>query len=326
MYQSDVVAADGIGVTETGDGAHGEPRAKAPLLNRIFSLIAIVAPFVGLLAAMVLLWGVAFDWIHLVLLGVGYLLTGFGVTVGYHRLFTHRSFKTNRLVTATLGVLGSMSVEGSILDWVATHRRHHQHSDGEHDPHSPHGHAEGIRGLIRGFFHAHIGWFFAASHPEIRRYVKDLESDALVRRISQLFPLWVLLGILIPTVIAGVVTMSWTGALLGLLWGGAVRIFLVHHVTWSVNSACHLWGTKAFRSHDESRNNLLFGLLAFGEGWHNNHHAFPTSARHGLRWWQIDTSWWLIRLMGLVGLASEIRLPSPERVAAKRLPSRSELR
>lgn len=295
-----------------------DPIRRAPLLNRVLSLTAIIAPFLGLVAAMAMLWGAAFNWIYLALLLAGYFLTGFGITIGYHRLFTHRSFQTSRFMTAVLGILGSMTIEGSILDWVATHRRHHQHSDGEDDPHSPHGHKGGIRGFLKGFAHAHFGWFFTANHPDLRRYVKDLEGDALVCRISNLFPLWAALGIILPGVVAGMVTMSWAGALLGVLWGGAARIFLVHHVTWSINSACHIWGAQPFRSHDESRNNAVFGMLAFGEGWHNNHHAFPTSARHGLAWWQFDSSWLLIWAMARLGLVWNVRVPSAERIESKR--------
>jgi stearoyl-CoA desaturase (delta-9 desaturase) len=162
-----------------------------------------------------------------------------------------------------------------------------------------------------------MGWFFAAEPADNDRYVADLRADPLVRTISNLFPLWVALGLLIPAGIALAVTGTWTGALLGLLWGGLARLLLVHHVTWSINSACHLWGTRTFRSHDHSRNNVVFGVLAFGEGWHNNHHAFPTSARHGLRWWEFDASYLVIRGMALVGLARNLRLPSPERMASK---------
>ncbi len=290
---------------------------KAPLLNRVLSLAAIILPFVGMIVAMVLLWGDSFNWVQLGTLTAMYFLSGFGITIGFHRLFTHRSFETSRFMTAVFGILGSMTIEGSILDWVATHRRHHQHSDGKEDPHSPHGHEHGFVGFMKGFFHAHIGWFFTASHPDLRRYVKDLESDPLIRRVSNLFPLWVFLGILLPTVAGGLLTMSWYGALMGLLWGGAVRIFIVHHVTWSINSACHLWGKQDFRSHDESRNNAVFGMLAFGEGWHNNHHAFPTSARHGLKWWQFDSSWVIIKIMEKLGLIWNVRIPAPERLAAK---------
>lgn len=290
----------------------------APLRVRLVNLLAVTIPFVGLVLAIVLLWGVAFNWTYLALLIGMYLATALGVTIGYHRFFTHRSFKTPRVMVAVLAALGSMAVEGPVLQWVAVHRRHHQHSDDHDDPHSPHTHGAGLWCMIRGMWHAHMGWLFRAQHGGLPRYVLDLKEDRLIRAMSSLFPLWVVLGLLIPAVIAGLVTMSWTGALLGFIWGGLVRVFLVHHVTWSINSVCHIWGSRPFRSHDESRNNAIFGVLALGEGWHNNHHAFPTSARHGLRWWQLDISYIIIRAMGLIGLASEIKTPTADRIAAKR--------
>lgn len=291
---------------------------KAGLQVQLINLGAVTIPFVGLVMAIVLLWGVAFNWIYLVLLGGMYLATAVGVTVGYHRFFTHRSFKTSRPVAAILGVLGSMAVEGPVLHWVAVHRRHHQHSDDDEDPHSPHAHGAGVRGIVRGMWHAHMGWLFRAHPDDLWRYVQDLRKDPLIRCVNQLFPLWVLLGLLIPAALGGLLTGSWTGVLLGLLWGGLVRVFLVHHVTWSINSVCHMWGTQPFRCRDESRNNPILGVLAFGEGWHNNHHAFPTSARHGLRWWQVDLSYLLIRVMALVGLVRDVKVPTPDRIAAKR--------
>ncbi|MFG0328497.1 MAG: acyl-CoA desaturase [Phycisphaerales bacterium] len=285
--------------------------------HRAATLLAIILPFVGLIAAMILAWDRGFDWIQLALLFGMYVVTGLGITVGFHRFFAHKSFSTNRYVQAALAVMGSMACEGPLLRWVAYHRSHHQHSDGEEDPHTPHGHGHGMVALVKGFWKAHIGWLFDPASRSLGKYVKDLKRDKFVRRMSALFPLWVLLGLLIPTVLGGLLTMSWTGAGLGLLWGGLVRIFLVHHVTWSINSVCHIWGSQPFRSHDESRNNPIFGILAFGEGWHNNHHAFPYSARHGLRWWQIDTSYIVIRVLSWFGLAWNIRVPSRERMMAK---------
>ncbi len=290
---------------------------RASFIRRLANLMAVVIPIVGLVAAISLLWGVGFGWVHLGLLVGGYVLTGMGITVGYHRLFTHKSFRTGRIVTAVLGMLGSMAIEGPILRWAATHRCHHQHSDREDDPHSPHGHGHGVRAFFRGLFHAHLGWLFSAEPQGLDRYVPDLKSDGLVRRLSALFPLWVVLSFAIPAGIAWAVTGTWTGAFLGLLWGGLVRVLLIHHVTWSINSVCHLWGSRPYRTHDHSRNNPVFGVLGFGEGWHNNHHAFPASARHGLRWWQLDLSYVVIRTLALVGLASDIRLPCPVRVGAK---------
>jgi len=296
-----------------------QPPRKIELKLRLINLAAVIIPFAALIVAIALLWGVAFNWIYLALLVGMYFLTAAGVAVGYHRYFTHRSFRAPRSVAAVLAVLGSMAVEGPLLQWVAVHRRHHQHSDDHDDPHSPHTHGRGLRSMLRGFWHAHVGWMFLPHPRGLTRYVKDLRQEPLLRGLSRLFPLWVVLGLLIPAVIGGVVTGTWTGAALGFLWGGLVRILLVHHMTWSINSVCHIWGTRPFRSHDESRNNPIFGMLALGEGWHNNHHAFPTSARHGLRWWQLDIGYLIIRGLALIGLASDVRVPAPERIAEKRI-------
>lgn len=285
--------------------------------TRLINLGAVILPFAGLVAAMVLLYGVAFSWVYLALLGGMYVLTVLGITVGYHRLFTHRAFETPRPVAAVLAWLGSMAVQGPVLEWAAVHRRHHQHSDDEDDPHSPHGHGGGFRAVLRGFFHAHLGWLFGRRTIDVDRYVPDLKKDRMMRVMNRLFPLWVIIGLAIPAALGGILTASWLGALLGLIWGGLVRVFLVHHVTWSVNSVCHLWGSRPFESHDQSRNNAIFGVLALGEGWHNNHHAFPTSARHGLRWWQFDASYLVIRLLAMLGLARNIRIPARERIESK---------
>ena len=227
-------------------------------------------------------------------------------------MFTHRSFETYQSVELVLGVLGSMAVEGPLLKWVALHRRHHQHSDRPGDPHSPHLHGRGVWGVLRGLWHAHMGWVFRADPPDLDRYVKDLYQSRLLRVVSALFPVWVALGILLPAVLGGVITRTWMGVWTGLAWGGLVRVFLVHHVTWSVNSVCHLWGFRPYQTADESRNNFVFGILAMGEGFHNTHHAFPTSARHGLRWWQIDVSYYVIRALALVHLAWNVKLPSKQ--------------
>jgi stearoyl-CoA desaturase (delta-9 desaturase) len=324
-------------------GTHGaiaragtETAAPAPspagsvLLLRLINLVAVVVPILGVLAAVVLLWGTAFNWVYLAILGGMYLISAVGITVGYHRLFTHRSFKTPRAMQALFAVLGSMAVEGPVLQWVATHRKHHQHSDQPEDPHSPHTHGDGVVGTIRGMFHAHVGWIIACkSFRSVRdgfstvpdglsRYVKDFEQDRLCRFISKTFPLWVVVGLVLPAALGGLMTMSWMGVLLGFIWGGLVRVFLLHHVTWSINSVCHIWGTRPFESHDESRNNAIFGVLALGEGWHNNHHAFPASARHGLRWWEVDASYLLILAMSKIGLASAVRVPTRARQASKR--------
>jgi len=285
---------------------------------RIANLIAILLPFAGIIAGGVLIWPYGFGWLYVALLVGGYLVTGIGITAGFHRLFTHKSFETNRVTAFFLGVLGSMAVEGPLFNWVATHRCHHQHSDKEDDPHSPHTHGAGIRNILRGIWHAQMGWVINHRPPSFKRYIPDLYKDRMLRFIHHAFPLWVALGLLIPAMFAGLFTMSWTGVLLGFLWGGLVRVFFVHHVTWSVNSVCHIWGTRAYECHDESRNNAIVGVLALGEGWHNNHHAFPTSARHGLKWWQFDASWLFIKTLIFLRLAKNPRIPSPERLAARK--------
>jgi len=292
--------------------------AGLPLGTRIANLVVILVPIAALIVAMAYAWGWGLGWVELSLLVGMYLLTGFGVTIGYHRLFAHKSFSAGPVTTVILGVLGSMSVQGSILRWVSFHRSHHQHSDEAEDPHSPHGHGSGVVGVVKGAFNAHVGWMFKHSGEGLGRYVPDLKKSRLIRTISLLFPLWVAISLLIPAALGGLFTRSWAGVGLGLLWGGLIRILVVHHITWSVNSICHLWGTRPFRSHDESRNNPIVGVLALGEGWHNNHHAFPTSARHGLRWWQVDFSWMIIRALERLGVVWNVRVPKAERMEQRR--------
>lgn len=274
---------------------------------RLLNLAVVVLPFVGFVAVIVSLWGRGFNWIDGGLLLGMYVLTALGITVGYHRLFTHRAFETNQAIQFLLAVLGSMAVEGPLLKWVAIHRRHHQHSDTREDPHSPHDHGDGLLALFRGVWHAHIGWFFEPDSPNLPHYVKDLHQSRLLRSASQLFPLWAILGLLIPAALGGLLTGTWMGVVSGLLWGGLARIFLVHHVTWSINSICHLWGSRPFKTDDQSRNNFVFGALGLGEGWHNNHHAFPTSARFGFHWWQVDLGYWFICALASLGLASRVK-------------------
>jgi stearoyl-CoA desaturase (Delta-9 desaturase) len=293
---------------------------KMTSIEKYTHLAAVVLPFVGLLAAMALLWGNHFGWTELVLLVVFYLISAVGITVGYHRYFTHKSFETVGPIKFLLAVFGAMALEGPVLQWVAQHRKHHQHSDDENDPHSPHHHGTGFWNMIRGAWHAHVGWILVkADESKLSRYVVDLTQSKMIRWMNQTFLIWAALGLILPAVIGGLVSGTWMGALLGFLWGGAVRIFLVHHVTWSINSVCHIWGSRDFRSHDESRNNAIFGILALGEGWHNNHHAFPASARHGLKWWQFDASYIIIKSLELVGLAWKVRTPAKEQMEMKKI-------
>jgi stearoyl-CoA desaturase (Delta-9 desaturase) len=291
---------------------------RVPFIVKFVTILVIVIPVLGLIAAPFFVWGWGFSWVDFGLLVGMYVLTALGITVGFHRLFVHRSFETNMVVKFIFAVLGSMAVQGSLFKWVAIHRRHHQHSDTPEDPHSPHHHGHGVWGVLAGAWHAHIGWFFKPDPPDLDRYIPDLQKSPSLRIVSALSLFWVVLGLILPGVLGGIISQSWAGVWTGVIWGGLVRVFLVHHVTWSINSACHLWGLRPYRSEDESRNNVLFGILGLGEGWHNTHHAFPTSARHGLRWWQIDVSYWVIRMLSFVGLAWNVRLPSEEAQAKER--------
>ncbi|HZN34988.1 MAG TPA: acyl-CoA desaturase [Pirellulaceae bacterium] len=290
--------------------------------HRLIMGLAVALPFLGCIAAAGLLWQWGFmGWLYVGMLVGGWLLTGTGITIGFHRLLTHRSFDTYRWVKLVWMALGALSVEGSPLVWCAVHRRHHEHSDQPGDPHSPHLHGSGLIGTLRGLWHAQTGWLFTGywTSPELARYVPDLLADPALVAVDRMYYVWVLLSLFLPTLIGGLATWSWQGALLGLLWGGLVRIFITHHITWSINSICHIFGSRDFAAGDDSRNNWLCGLLGLGEGWHNNHHAFPTSARHGLAWWQLDASWLIIRGMELVGLAWNVRLPNERAIAVKRL-------
>lgn len=284
---------------------------------KIVNLIAIATPFIGFLVAAIFFWGTLFNGVQLAIFGFMYAITSIGITIGYHRLFTHSSFKTSRFMTAVFAAFGSMAIEGPVLQWVADHRRHHQCSDDEGDPHSPHLHSGGILEALKGMWHSHMGWMINPRTKQSMRYVGDLRKDKLVRRMSKLFPLWVLISLALPALLGGLMTLTWMGAFLGFLWGGLVRICFVHHVTWSINSVCHIWGAQPFNTNDHSRNNLIMGVFALGEGWHNNHHAFQSSARHGLRWWQLDMSYIIIWFMSKVGLVYDVRVPTKERIEAK---------
>jgi len=243
-----------------------------------------------------------------------YSLTMLGITLGYHRLFTHRSFKCALPLKIIFGICGCMAAQGPIYFWAACHRHHHQCSDHEGDPHSPHSFGKGFVGALRGWWHAHTGWMFNHEPENYRRLVPDLILDRRLSFIDRHYFLWIVLGLLLPATAAAFVTRTWTGFFAGLLWGGFIRIFLVHHSTWSINSVCHLFGSSPFDTKDESRNNAFCALLTFGEGWHNNHHAFPSSARHGLHWWQADFVFKVILALRFFGLAWDILEPTPEQI------------
>ena len=283
--------------------------------TRIGNLLGVLAPFAGVLAAIVLLWNEAVDWIDLGLLAGMYVLTILGITLGYHRLLTHRAFATHKPVEYTLAVLGTMAIQGSPTDWVADHRKHHAHTDDEGDPHSPHvGHGSGIKGL----WHAHTGWLFE-NHAlaDQQRYARELTEDPGMRRIERHYHLIMLASLAIPFLLGWLLHGSLTGGLRGLVWGGLVRTFIGHHMTWSINSVCHFFGRRRFAVDDHSTNVAWLAIPSLGEAWHHNHHAFPRSAMHGLRWYEVDLTALVIRGMERVGLAWDVVRITPERQAAK---------
>jgi stearoyl-CoA desaturase (Delta-9 desaturase) len=294
---------------------------KKPLIEHLAMGFGVFMPLVGLVVAIFLLWGTGIGWTEVLLLLGFYSFTILGVTIGFHRMFTHRALEAGPVTRFVLAVAGSMSAQGPVLGWCAVHRQHHKHSDRDGDPHSPHLHGEGVGGMLKGMWHAHFGWVFAEEPVAAAKAVPDLVADKVLVFVDRFFWFWLLSGWVIPGVIGALVSQSWTGAVAGFLWGGLVRTFLLHHVTWSINSVCHVWGTRPYDGPDESRNNPVFGLIAFGEGWHNNHHAFPTSARHGLRWWEIDITYIVIRAMKACGLVWNVRLVPESAQRARRAPA-----
>ncbi|CAN5591449.1 hypothetical protein BH20ACT15_BH20ACT15_09690 [soil metagenome] len=248
-----------------------------------------------------------------------YLLTATGITIGYHRLLTHRSFQTFKPLEYAFAVTGSMAVQGPVNSWVADHRKHHAHTDEEGDPHSPHvGHGEGVIGVLRGLWHAHVGWLLSEQgRAERKRYAPDLDEDRGMRFISRHFVWLVGLSLLLPALAGFALSGTLAGAATGLLWGGLVRIFFVHHITWSINSVCHFTGTRRFATDDESTNVFWLALPSLGEAWHHNHHAFPRSAVHGLKRWELDPSALMIAAMEKIGLARNVIRIAPERQAQK---------
>ena len=287
--------------------------------SKVVNLGAMVVPFVATLAAIVLLWGSVVSWHDLALFAVMYVLTAAGITVGFHRMLTHRSFRAHKPTEYVFASLGSMAVQGPVIAWVADHRKHHAHTDVEGDPHSPHvGHGDGVVGVLRGLWHAHMGWLLSEhGRAEWTKYAPDLYEDRGMRLINRRFVTLVVLGLAIPALAGYLITGTLLGAATGLLWGGLVRVFFVHHVTWSVNSVCHFLGSRRFEVDDQSTNVFWLALPSLGESWHHNHHAFPRSAVHGLRRWELDPSALLIAAMERTGLAWNVVRIAPERQAAK---------
>ncbi|WP_120322483.1 acyl-CoA desaturase [Catellatospora citrea] len=280
--------------------------------------IFVATPFVGLLAAVPIAWGWGLSGVDLTLAITTYLISGFGIAAGYHRHLTHGSFKARRGLRIALAVAGSLAVEGSPTQWVANHRRHHAFSDREGDPHSPWRYGTSVTAVLKGLFHAHVGWMFRREVSNRARFAPDLVADRDIRVVDRLFGPLAAVSLLSPAVIGGLVTGTWAGALSAFFWAGLVRMAVLHHVTWSVNSICHVVGERPFVSKDRATNFWPLAILSFGESWHNSHHADPTGARHGVLRGQIDPAARLIWIFEKLRLARDVRWPVAERLDAKR--------
>jgi stearoyl-CoA desaturase (delta-9 desaturase) len=287
--------------------------------ERIALGVFIVLPFLAIVAAVPIAWGGWLGWRDVVIAVVMYAITGHGITVGFHRFFTHKSFKPNRALKVALAVAGSMAIQGPVIRWVADHRKHHKFSDRDGDPHSPWRYGETIPALIKGLFFAHMGWLFDAEQTSQRQYAPDLLKDHDIVRVSRAFPWLVAVSLALPLVVGGLLSMSWQGAATAFFWGSLVRVGLLHHVTWSINSICHAVGQRPFKSRDKSGNVWWLAIPSMGESWHNLHHSDPTCARHGVLRGQIDTSARIIWLMEKLGWVSAVRWPVKDRLEAKRV-------
>ncbi|MDO8309732.1 MAG: acyl-CoA desaturase [Actinomycetota bacterium] len=294
-----------------------EPVQLNGLGMRITIAYFVVVPLLAVVAAIPVAWGGWLSWLDIALVFVMWVITALGITVGYHRFFTHGSFKAGRPVKIALALMGSLALEGSLDQWVADHRKHHKFSDEVGDPHSPWRFGTSRRQVAKGLYYAHVGWFFDSENTSIAKYAPDIAADKDLRALSRYFPAVVVTTLLLPALVGGLVTWSWMGALTAFFWAGLVRIALVHHVTWSINSICHVFGKRPFESRDLSSNVAWLAIPSMGESWHNLHHVDQTSARHGVLRGQIDVSAGIIRALEKLRLAHDVRWPKPERIAAK---------
>lgn len=291
----------------------GKKSTTETSLVKVFAVV----PLLALIAAIPIAWGWGLNWTDIALAASFYVVTGLGVTVGFHRYFTHRAFKAKRGLRVALAVAGSMAMQGPVIGWVADHRRHHAYADREGDPHSPWRFGTSATALAKGFWYAHMGWLFQRDRTNANRFAPDLLKDRAIRVVDRLFPLLTVATLLLPAVLGGLITLSWWGALTAFFWASLVRVAALHHVTWSVNSICHMIGDRPFSSRDKSANFWPLAVLSFGESWHNSHHADPTGARHGVRRGQIDISARVIWLFEKLHWVSHVRWPKPERLARK---------
>jgi len=284
--------------------------------------IFVAVPFLAMLAAIPLAWGWGLTWHAAVIAIAFYYISGLGISMGFHRYFTHSSFKATTGLRIALALAGSLAIEGPVLNWVADHRRHHKYSDKEGDPHSPWRFGDDWKALAKGLAWAHTGWLFDGNHTSQEKFCPDLLADRKIERISRLFPVWVAVSLLAPALIGGLWSWSWQGALITFFWASLVRVAFLHHVTWSINSICHTFGKEEFEVRDKSRNVNWLAILSFGESWHNLHHSDPTCARHGALRGQIDIAARLIWVCEKLGWAYDVRWPDEARLSGKKTGTR----
>jgi stearoyl-CoA desaturase (delta-9 desaturase) len=299
----------------TTDGPRPVLAGRRGVAPQIAVYVFVVTPLLAVVAAVPFAWGWGLGWVDVALAAVFYVISGLGITVGYHRYFTHSSFKARRGLRIALALAGSLAMQGPVIKWVADHRRHHAFSDKEGDPHSPWLFGTSPAAVARGFWHSHTGWLFDRDLTNEQRFTPDLLADRDLVRIDKLFVVWSVATLAVPAALGGLLTWSWWGAVTALFWAGLVRVGLLHHVTWSINSICHMIGDQPFAARDHSRNVWPLAILSFGESWHNLHHADPTCARHGVQRGQIDISARTIRIFEKLGWAHDVRWPTPRRLA-----------
>jgi len=281
---------------------------RARRLERRVTLATVLLPYAGLVGGILLFWNRGVNRLDLAVFGVMYCVTVLGIGMGFHRLMAHRAYQATTFLKTAIVIAGSMAAQGPVIFWTAVHRRHHSYSDREGDTHSPHLHGEGAVEIAKGLWHSHMGWLFNHELTDWGTYVRDLLHERLIFKLNRLYFLWIVLGLLLPAAAEGLITMSWLGFARGFLWWGLIRILVVHHTTWSINSVCHVFGSQPYQVKDHSTNNAVLAIPTFGESWHNNHHAFPSSAVHGLEWWQVDITGSMIKLCAMMGLASAVKI------------------
>ncbi|HEY3610640.1 MAG TPA: acyl-CoA desaturase [Pseudonocardiaceae bacterium] len=311
MTETDQLTAPNEAGSDTKPVLSGRRTMPEHVLVQVF----VVVPLLALLAAIPLAWGWGLSWTDVGLAVGFYFLSGLGVTVGFHRLFTHGAFRANKPLRIALAIAGSLAMEGPVIDWVADHRRHHAFADRDGDPHSPWRFGTSAGAVARGFLHAHVGWLFDRNRTNAERFAPDLLADSGIQTVSNSFMWWCVVSLGTPALLGGLITWSWWGAVTALFWAGLVRVAVLHHVTWSINSICHMVGSRPFAARDRSANFWPLAILSFGESWHNLHHADPTCARHGVLRGQVDISARLIRWFEQVGWVWNVRWPTPQRLA-----------